>query len=99
MVQEIIDKLEGLCGEGTLGDKFTQASPRLLAWLVTNEQWNHLTGFPAFSTRPDDGICEVLRLGQKGGEDVEVPLAPIKSWTEDLQQYADLFPWRYILPE
>ena len=99
VVQEIIDKLEELCGEGTLGDKFTQASPRLLAWLVTNEQWNHLTGFPAFSTRPDDGICEVLRLGQKGGEDVEVPLAPIKSWTEDLQQYADLFPWRHILAE
>ena len=99
VVQEIIDKLEELCDEGTLGDKFTQASPRLLAWLVASEDWNHLTSFPAFSTRPDDGICEVLWLGQKGGEDVEVPLAPIKAWAEDLQQYADLFPWRYIMAE
>ena len=99
VVQEITDKLEELCSEGTLGDKCTQASPRLLAWLVTNEQWNHLTGFPAFSTRPDDGICEVLWLGQKGGEDVEVPLAPTKTWTENLQQYADLFPWRSIMAE
>ena len=99
VVQEITDKLEELCSEGVLGDKFTQASPRLLAWLVTNEQWNHLAGFPAFSTRPVDGSCEVLRLGQKGGEDVEVPLAPVKAWTEDLQQYADLFPWRYIMAE
>ena len=99
VVQEIIDKLEELCDEGTLGNKFTQASPRLLAWLVTNEDWNHLTSFPAFSTRPDDGICEVLWLGQRAGEDVEVPLAPIKAWCEDLQQYAELFPWRYILAE
>ena len=99
VVQEITDKLEELCSEGVLGDKFTQASPRLLAWLVTNEQWNHLAGFPAFSTRPDDGSCEVLWLGQKGGEDVEVPLAPVKAWTEDLQQYEDLFPWRYIMAE
>ena len=99
VIQEIADKLKELCSEGTLGEKFTQASPRLLAWLVTNKQWNHLTGFPAFSTRPDDGNCEVLWLGQQGGDDVEVPLAPIKTWTEDLQQYADLFPWRYIMAE
>ena len=99
VVQEITDKLKALCSEGTLGEKFTQASPRLLAWLVTNEQWNHLTGFPAFSTSPDDGNCEVLWLGQKGGDDVEVPLAPINAWTEGLQQFADLFPWRYVMAE
>ena len=93
------DKLRELGSEGTLGDKFTQASPRFLAWLVTNQQWTHLAGFPAFSTRPDDGSCEVLWLGQKGSGDVDVPLAPIKAWPEDLQQYADLFPWRYILAD
>ena len=99
VVEKIIEKLKKLCDEGDLGDKFTQASPRLLAWLVANEQWNHLTGFPAFSTRPDDGSSEVLWLGQKGGEDVEVPLAPAKAWSDSLQQYADLFPWRYIMAE
>ena len=96
---EMADKLRELGSEGTLGDKFTQASPRFLAWLVTNQQWTHLAGFPAFSTRPDDGSCEVLWLGQKGSGDVDVPLAPIKAWPEDLQQYADLFPWRYILAD
>ena len=99
VVQEIIDKLEELCAEGTLGEEFAQASPRLLTWLVINKEWNHLTGFPAFSTRPDDGSCEVLWLGQKGGEDIEVSLAPIRAWTDDLQQYADLFPWRYIMAD
>ena len=97
VIQEIADNLQRLSSEGTLGDEFTQASPRLLAWLVANQQWTHLTGFPAFSIRPDDGSCAVLRLSQKGSGDLEAPLAPIKAWAEDLQQYADLFPWRYIM--
>ena len=99
VVEKITDKLEELCEEETLGDNFIQASPRLLAWLVTNKQWNQLAGFPAFSTRPEEGSCEVLRLGQRGVDDVELPLVPIKAWTKDLQQYADLFPWRYIMAE
>ena len=97
VIQEIADDLQRLSREGTLGNEFTQASPRLLAWLVANQQWTHLTGFPAFSIRSDDGSCAVLRLGQKGSGDLEPPLAPIKAWAEDLQQYADLFPWRYIM--
>lgn len=99
VIQEIADELKKLCSEETLGEEFTEASPRFLAWLITNEEWNHLTGFPAFSARPDDGNHEVLWLGQKGGDDVEMPLAPIKAWAEDLQQYADLFPWRFIMAE
>ncbi len=99
VVQEITDKLKELCSEGTLEDDFTHASPRLLAWLVKNEQWSHLNDFPAFSSRPDDGSSVVLWLGQRVGEDVGVPLAPVKAWTEDLQQYADLFPRRYIMAE
>ena len=97
VVQEIVDKLQVLSGESPLGDEFTQASPRLLAWFVTNQQWTHLTGFPSFSKRRDDGSCEVLWLGQKGSD--EVPLSPIKAWAEDLQQYADLFPWQYIMAD
>ena len=99
VVQEIVNELKELSNEGTLGDKFTQASPRLLAWLVTNEQWSHLASFPAFSTRPESESYEVLRIGRNGGEDVEVPLAPVRAWTEDLQEYADLFPWRHIMAE
>ena len=98
-IQEITDKLQELCNKDTLGDAFIQASPRLLAWIVTNQEWTHLTGFPAFSIRTDDGSCEVLRLGQKGSGDVEMPLSPIKAWAEGLQQYADIFPWRYIMAE
>ena len=99
VVQNVTDKLKEFCCEETLDHKVTQASPRLLAWLVTNEQWNSLTAFPAFSTRPDDGTREVLWLGQTGGENVDVPLAPTQAWAESLQEYADLFPWAFILAE
>ena len=97
VIQEILNELEGLCNEESLGDKFTKASPRLFAWLVANEQWNSLARFPAFSTGPDDGMSEALRLGRKGEDYFEVPLAPIKAWPQDLQKYADLFPWQYIM--
>ena len=99
VVEEIIGKLQELCSRGALGDAFAQASARLLAWIVTKQELNYLTGFPAFSIRPEEESREVLWLGQKGGDDAEIPLAPVKAWAEDLQQYADLFPWRYILAD
>ncbi len=97
VVQEIINELQWL--EDTLIDEFTQASPRLLAWIVANRKWTHLTNFPAFSTRSGDGSCEVLWLSQKVGYDAEVPLAPTKAWAEDLQPYEDLFPWQCIMAD
>ena len=99
VIQEIADKLQGLSSEDTLGDQFTQASPRLLAWFVANQEWTHMTSFPAFSKESNEGSCEVLWLGQKGSGDLQAPLAPINAWAEDLQQYVDLFPWRYIMAD
>ena len=99
LIQETTDRLKELGDDETLGDEFIQASPLVLTWLVANKQWNYLMNYPAFSTRPNDDTSNVLWIGQKGREDTDVPLAPIKAWTEDLQQYADLFPWRYIMAE
>ena len=98
-VRQILDKLQELCLQRPLEHKFTEASPRLLAWLVANREWSHLTSYPAFSKMPDDGGCELLRLVQTGGENAAVPLAPVKAWAEDLQRYADLFPWRNIMAD
>ena len=99
VVQILIDKLEELCSGETIGGKFAQASPRLLSWLVANEQWSHLTRFPAFSIMPENGTREVLWLGKIPGDDADVPFAPKNAWVENLQQYADLFPWRCIMAE
>ena len=41
----------------------------------------------------------MLWLGQRVSEDAEMPLAPIGAWVEDLQQYADLFPWQHIMAD
>ena len=93
--REIIDSLKGLCATGTLTDDFAQASARMLARIVTKSDWNFLIGFPAFSTRPDDGSRHVLWLGQPGGDDADTPLAPAKAWPEELREFAGLFPWEY----
>ena len=99
MIREIFDKLEDLSNENTLRDEYIKASPLLLAWFVTNQQWNHLTGFPAYSLGPDRGSRRVLWMGQRESQESEVPLAPIKAWAQDLQQYADLFSQGFILAE
>ena len=99
VVQSIMDRLQQLCTADSLGDDFAEASCQLLAWLVAKRHWHDAAGFPAFSTNPSLGTRRVLRIGQKGGGEKEPPLAPIKAWAENLQEYADLFPWQHILAE
>lgn len=97
IIREIIESLKKLCEGDTLTDDFARASARALAWIVTKRKWDYLTGFPAFSTRPADGSYHPLWLGSQGGDDADKPLAPVKAWPEGLQEFADLFPWAYIL--
>ncbi|MDE0188748.1 MAG: hypothetical protein OXN80_06585 [bacterium] len=97
VVQEIVDKLQQLCDVDDLGSEFAQASSQLLAWLVAKQQWSYITDFPAFATRPGAGTRMVLWLGQRASGEAELPLAPIKAWAKDLQEYADLFPWQHIM--
>jgi len=99
IIREIVDSLKKLCEGDTLTDDFAHASARTLAWIVTKRKWDYLTGFPAFSTRPADGSYHVLRLGSQGGDDADRPLAPVKAWPEGLQEFADLFPWTYIVAD
>ncbi len=95
----VADKLQELSNEDDIGIQFAHASPRFLTWLVTNKQLGSLTGFPAFSKRSNIGNRAVLWLGQKGNINADIPLAPINAWAKDLQPFADIFPWRYILAE
>ena len=99
VVQKITKKLKELCNEYDLADAFTEASPRLLAWIATKQQWTLLSDFPAFSKRHDDGSCEPLWLRRNVGGDMAVYFAPTRAWPEALQQYADLFPWQYIMAD
>ena len=99
VAQKIIDALKRLCLTNALTDGFAQASPRMLAWIVAQQEWSYLIGFPAFSVGPDDGRREALWLGQQGEDNADIPLAPVKAWAEGLQQFVDLFPWRHIVAD
>ncbi|MXZ00258.1 ATP-binding protein, partial [Candidatus Poribacteria bacterium] len=79
---------------------FKEASRRLFAWIVNQKDYSRLRGFPVFAedTDSDDPrIIHLPRLTQDNVLDNERPLGPIKSWPNDLQDYAELFPRRHIV--
>ena len=77
---------------------FAKASARLFSWIVGQENWTLLHGFPVFSQEPSDDSRRVIRLENDAEEDVR-PLAPVFAWVEDLQKFSDLFPRRHMLAD
>ena len=77
---------------------FAEASARLFSWIVGQESWTLLHGFPVFAQESDGDSRRVIRLENDAEEDVR-PLAPVSAWVEDLQQFSDLFPRRHTLAD
>ena len=73
-------------------DNFRIASPRLFAWIVRNKEYSLLQGFPVFAEGANSDEPSIIRLLHD-----ERPLAPVLSWSNDLQGYSELFPQRHIL--
>lgn len=73
-------------------DNFRRASTRLFAWIVRKEEYSRLRGFPAFAEAANSDDPSIIYLSED-----ECPLAPVQSWSSDLQAYSDLFPRRHIL--
>ena len=99
VVNELCQKLRARADEKP-GDNFKIASTQLFAWIVDEEEWDRLRGFPAFAETADSDELSVIRLPhptQDNSQDDERPLAPVLSWENDLQDYSELFPGRYIL--
>ena len=84
--------------ERQLDDDSKTASARLFAWVAVCEWWHSLDGFPAFSAEDASSVhpIKLLQFEDKGGE---LPLAPVRTWPEALQRYADLFSRRCILSD
>ena len=96
---EVLDKLiERLKkhAENNLDDDFKEASARLFAWIVGQEDWNNLRGFPVFVK---DGKSANPVLDLPTAHAGEPPLAPVRAWHEDLQQFSELFPSDSILAD
>ena len=94
VVQELISKIN----ERDPDDKFSQASVRLFKWIVDQEDWNRLRGFPVFTKEDGSGSLKVLYL-PRDAQDNDRLLAPVRAWSQALQEFSDLFPPTRILSD
>ena len=78
-------------------DLHAEASVNIFAWIVNQKDWNLLRDFPTFA-EDDTGDRETIKLERDTKSD-DLPLAPVRAWTNDLQPYSELFPWQYILAD
>jgi len=100
VVGNLIDKLRTRKEKNPDG-KFADASVEVFKWIANQNDWSLLSDFPAFAEKDhaDDPkkVIMIQRLQRDAGE---YPyLAPIRSWQNGLQNYADLFPKRHILAD
>ena len=75
-------------------EKFKDASARLFAWIVFQKNYSPLRGYPAFAA-DSKSVCYLPSSIQ----DSDPPLAPIRAWFADLQQFFDLFSPNRILAD
>ena len=98
VVEQVIGRL-GEWANKPPDDKFSQASVNLFVWLVENEKWDDLRGFPVFARRSaSDHPIEVVRLPTID-QITDCPLAPVGVWPEELRIFVDLFPPARILAD
>ena len=91
--EEVVDKLlVNLLNRADDPDTtFKEASVSLFGWIVNQEEFTRLFNFLVFTV---DGKS-ILKLSS--ADNRTTPLAPARSWSEDLQPFADLFPPERIL--
>ena len=94
VVQQLIEKLQE---REELDDSFAEASVNVFAWIVNQKDWSLLRDFPTFS-EDGNGGREAIKLDRDTESD-DLPLAPVRAWTNDLRPYSEIFPWQYILAD
>lgn len=97
VVGELIRRLQEQADENP-DDNFQKASVHLFDWIVAQEKWGLLRGFPVFADRDDSGREPPVYLPGHT-QDSESPLAPIRAWPEDLRPFSDLFPSNRVLAD
>lgn len=80
-------------------DDFRQASIELFTWMVQQDDWDALRGFPTFSRMVGPDRSTAVVYLPSNIQDVEPPLAPVGAWPRDLRPFADLFPPNQILAD
>ena len=90
---ELLEKLKNRAQRNP-DDKFKDASTRLFAWIVHQKNYSPLRGYPVFTSD-----SKSVRYLPSSIQDGNPPLAPIRAWFADLQQFLDLFPPNRILAD
>lgn len=97
VVKKLMEKLQERA-ERNPDDNFAEASVGIFSWIVGEKNWDRLRGFPVFAEDGNSDKRKVIYLRDVTEQD-DILLVPISAWTEDLQQYSQLFPKSYILSE
>ena len=101
IVGGLIDNLKDNANENLHNyERFMEASIRLFAWIVRNKQYARLPGFTVFAEESNSDKPTIIPLPHPKPDDdpdMELPLAPIQAWNNDLQNYNELFPRRFIM--
>ena len=92
VVSTLLGKLANRANENP-DAAFKEASVNLFAWIVSQQKYSDLSNFPVFAA---DGksIFELPSAHNRTPR-----LAPVRSWHENLQPFADLFPPECILDD
>ncbi len=96
VVDTLRQKLRDRADENT-DDNFKVASTRLFGWIVNQEDWDRLRGFPVFTDDIKSNSLSILHL--PSAHTNRPPLAPFCAWTENLKPFSDLFPAERILAD
>ena len=99
VADRIITELKSQAEDNNLSDKFANASVRLLAWIVRAEQWGWLNDFPVFSLGQGESRSVLWLKNRAVTSELDIPLAPVKAWVKNLQQYKDIFPPTRVLAD
>lgn len=79
-------------------ENFSEASVRLFAWIVSQKDYDLLRGFPIFAKELGSDKPAVIYL-PRNAQDGDSPLAPVRAWPRDLQQFSEFFPPSLILAD
>ena len=88
VVATLCEKLRARADENP-DDDFKAASTGLFTWIVNQEDWKRLKGFPMFTDSSKSNSSPVLHL--PSAHTIRPPLAPIRAWAEDLRPFAEIF--------
>ena len=91
---KLIEKLRELTENNSDDNNFKEASTRLFAWIVDQEDWKSLGDVSVFTK--DNSVHRSL---SSVTSKKKRPLAPVQAWCNELQQYSDLFPPERILDD